>query len=53
MDHLSSLDRGDGPATGTTGLLRLLAENSLTQLLSLLTQLDLALLDYTCSCPFY
>jgi hypothetical protein len=35
MDHLTSLDRGDGPATGTNGLLRLLAENSLAQLVSL------------------
>jgi hypothetical protein len=47
MDHLTSLDRGDGPATGTNGLLRLLAENSLAQLLSLPTHLRLELLDKT------
>jgi hypothetical protein len=44
MDHLTFLDGGEESATGTNGL-RLLAENSLAQLLSLLTQLNLTLLD--------
>jgi hypothetical protein len=50
MDHLSFLAGGEESATVTNVLLRLLAGNSLAQLLSLLTQLDLALLDDSCSC---